>query len=190
MATDQQVKVSESFLRITLPHIFNDATFVANEHIVDTPRRFVQTLQQLTSPEPFEFTIFETDHDEMIVVKDIDFVSLCAHHIIPFVGRAHVGYLPRGRLCGLSKIARAVRFEASTLTVQEDLTTRIANFLELKLSPHGVAVVLEAEHMCMALRGVKASGSTTTTSKMTGAFADHTRLARSEFLQLIGRNHV
>jgi GTP cyclohydrolase I len=175
---------------MTLPHIFNDATFVANEHIAETPRRFVQMLQQMTSPEPFEFTTFDTEHDEMVVVRDIDFVSLCAHHIVPFIGKAHIGYIPRGQLCGLSKIARTVRFEAATLTVQEDLTARIANFLELKLVPHGVAVVLEAEHMCMALRGVKAPGALTTTSKMTGAFADHTRLARSEFLQLIGRPHV
>ena len=145
-------------------------------------------LQQLTSPEPFEFTTFDTEHDEMVVVKDIDFVSLCAHHIVPFVGKAHIGYVPNGNLCGLSKIARTVRHEASTLTVQEDLTASIANILELKLRPQGVAVVLEAEHMCMALRGVKAPGSLTTTSTMRGVFADHTRLARSEFLQLIGRN--
>jgi len=189
MATDQEVKVSEAFLRIALPHIFNDATFAVNEHITDTPRRFVQMLQQMTSPEPFEFTTFESMSDEMIVVRDIDFVSLCVHHIVPFIGKAHVGYVPRGRMVGLSKIARTVRFEAATLTVQEALTARIANFLELKLEPHGVAVVLEAEHMCMALRGVKASGSVTTTSTMRGVFADHERLARSEFLQLIGRNH-
>src|SRR3954471_7932513 len=117
------------------------------EHGIGTPERFVKMLKQLTTPEEFEFTTFESDSDEMIVCKDITFSSLCAHHIVPYMGKAHVAYIPQGRIVGLSKIPRTVRYHASDLTVQEELTKDIANHLESQLDPLGVAVVMEAEHM-------------------------------------------
>lgn len=156
-----------------------------SEHHRDTPNRFANMLRDLTHQEPFKFTTFESDSDEMVIVKDIDFHSLCAHHIVPFIGRAHVAYIPNGKLVGISKIARTIRFHAADLTVQEELTQTIAKDLAEHLEPVGVAVVMEAEHMCMTLRGVKAPGAKTITSCMLGAFADHDKQARSEFLSLI-----
>lgn len=156
-----------------------------SEHSIDTPKRLVKMLHELTTPEPFNFTTFESDSDEMIIVKDITFSSLCAHHTAPFVGRAHIGYVPDGRIAGLSKFARAVRYCAKAFTVQEELTSDIYIMLEDRLSPQGLAVVLEAEHMCMTIRGVQAPGTKTITSKMGGVFAQHDRLARQEFLNLI-----
>lgn len=144
-------------------------------------------LRELTTPEAFDFTTFDSESDEMVIVRDIPFNALCAHHIIPFVGIAHIGYVPNGRLAGLSKFGRLVRHHAAALTVQEELTADIASSIELALSPAGVAVVLEAEHLCMTIRGVQMPGTKTITSKMTGVFADHDRLARTEFLRLIGK---
>jgi len=151
----------------------------------ETPLRFARMLVELTTHEPFKFTTFESDADEMVVIRDISFVSLCAHHIVPFVGVAHIGYVPNGKVGGLSKFARVVRQMAKGLWNQENLTTAIAVNLEEHLHPLGVAVVLSAEHLCMTIRGVQAPGTTTTTSKMTGCFADHSKMARSEFLGLI-----
>lgn len=156
-----------------------------SEHFAKTPERFVTMLRELTHQEPFNFTTFESSADEMIVVKDIDFVSLCAHHIVPFMGKCHIGYVPAGQIAGLSKFARTVKTLAKDLTVQEELTNKIAEFLVDRLDPKGVAVVMEAEHLCMTIRGVQAPGTKTITSKMTGVFADHNRLARSEFLGLV-----
>jgi GTP cyclohydrolase IA len=178
------------------------------EHLANTPERFVQMLKELTTPPDIKWKTFASEADEMVVVKDIPFSSLCAHHLVPFTGRAHVAYVPNGRICGLSKLARVVHHFAAALQVQEELTSQIANYLNDKLSvmeevydghlpsdgpaydqhyPIGVAVVLEAEHFCMALRGVKVHGTSTVTSKMLGCFADHSRQARTEFLQLIRR---
>lgn len=159
-----------------------------DEHFQKTPERFVKMLRELTTPEPFEFTTFESKADEMIVVKDINFVSVCAHHIVPFMGKCHIGYVPAGQIAGLSKFARLVKNSAKDLTVQEELTNRIGDELIDKLDPKGVAVVMEAEHLCMTIRGVQSPGTKTVTSKMTGVFADHDRLARQEFMNLIGRN--
>lgn len=157
-----------------------------NEHFTDTPKRFVNMLRELTHQEEFNFTTFESAADEMIVIKDIEFVSLCAHHIVPFMGKCHIAYVPAGQIAGLSKFARTVKTLAKDLTVQEELTNKIGNFLIDKLDPKGVAVVMEAEHLCMTIRGVQSPGTKTITSMMTGVFADHNRLARQEFLNLIG----
>lgn len=154
-------------------------------HMEKTPLRFAKMLQDLTTPEPFEFTTFESDSNEMVICKDITFHSLCAHHIVPYMGVAHVAYIPNGRIVGLSKIPRAVRNHAASLSVQEELTSSITDTFEQTLNPIGVAVVMEAEHMCATLRGVKAAGMKTITSCMRGAFADHDKQARSEFLHFI-----
>jgi GTP cyclohydrolase IA len=184
------VKAARAFLRIALPNIREtawegDGSHAPDQHLKGTPERFLKMLRELTTPEKFEFTTFESRSDEMVVMKDIDFVSLCAHHVIPFIGKAHVAYVPNGKIVGLSKIARLVKSKARTLTVQEELTTAIADKLFAELLPKGVAVVMEAEHMCMTIRGVQAAGTKTITSCMYGAFADHTRQARSEFLAFI-----
>jgi GTP cyclohydrolase I len=165
--------------------VWGDRFDLNDEHFKDTPLRFIKMLRELTDPEPFDFTTFESSADEMIVVKDIDFVSLCAHHIVPFMGKCHIGYVPAGRIAGLSKFPRLVRHQAKTLTVQEELTNNIANKLLDILDPKGIAVVMEAEHLCMSIRGVQSPGTKTITSSMKGVFADHNRLARSEFMALI-----
>jgi len=180
----------EGYLDDPAYHIQEFLTFVGvtdEEVIKNTPRRFTDAFREMlgTHDAYWEFTTFESKCDEMVIVKDISFVTLCAHHLLPFVGHAHVGYIPQGRIAGLSKIARCVRSVARGLWAQEDLTMDIATYLEEKLAPKGVAVVLEAEHTCMAIRGVKADGSKTTTSALRGVFRDNTNNARAEFLGLI-----
>jgi GTP cyclohydrolase I len=152
-----------------------------------TPTRFVQALKEMTTPEQFEFTVFESEDHDMVTEFGIPFVSLCRHHVLPFTGVAHVAYVPNKRMAGLSKLARTVQSVARSLQTQEQLTAQIANYLELKLEPKGVGVVMEAEHMCMALRGVRASGIKTRTATMRGVFADHTRTAKAEFMSGIDR---
>lgn len=157
-------------------------------HIQETPARYVSMLRELTTPCPIKWKTFPSEGDEMIVVSDIDFVSLCAHHLLPFIGKAHIGYVPNGQIAGLSKFARVVKHYAANLQVQERLTRQIAEFLANSLGePRGVAVVVEAEHFCMSIRGVQSPGAITTTSCMKGVFEDHSRLARSEFLHLIDK---
>lgn len=156
-----------------------------NQHMVDTPERFVKMLRELTTPEEFNFTTFESDSNQMVVCKNIDFHSLCAHHIVPYIGRAHVAYIPQGRIVGLSKIPRLVQAKAASLSVQEELTRFIADDLESLLTPMGVAVIMDAKHLCAGIRGVECPNMDTITSEMRGVFADHDRLARSEFLQFI-----
>lgn len=161
---------------------------ISDDHGSRTPERFVRMLKELTTPEEFEFTTFPNDGvDEIITVRDIPFVSVCNHHVIPFVGKAHIGYIPDEYIVGLSKFARVVRYYSRRLQVQERLTQQIADFLEDELCPLGVAVVLEAEHMCMTVRGVQTPGSLTITSAMKGVFSDHDRTAKSEFMRLIGK---
>lgn len=154
-------------------------------HMERTPARFANMLLELTTPVAFEFTTFPSTIDEMVVVQDIPFYTLCAHHIIPFFGYAHVAYVPDGTIAGLSKFARTVKYFAKGLWVQEELTAQIADFLEQKLQPRGVAVVMQAEHLCMTMRGVQVPGAKTTTSAMRGVFLDPEREARAEFLSLI-----
>lgn len=158
------------------------------EHMKDTPARFVRMMKELTTSEPYKFTTFESTSDEMITLSPIPFYTLCAHHVIPFYGRAYIGYVPREKLAGLSKFARLVKGAAKGLWVQEELTAAIASMLEHLLEPHGVAVILRGEHMCMSMRGVNMPGVLTQTAAMRGVFADHTRTAKAEFLEAI-RDH-
>ena len=163
-----------------------ESTWEGRSDVAKTPKRFVEMLWELSAPEEFEFTTFESDNDEMVIVQDIPFVSLCAHHICPFMGVAHIGYVPTNKTAGLSKLVRTVEYMSKGLWSQEDLTDAISDFLISHLDPLGAAVVMQGEHTCMTIRGVKTSGALTTTSSMTGCFADHDRLARTEFLSLIG----
>jgi GTP cyclohydrolase I len=156
-----------------------------DEHGRGTPARFARMLREMTTPEEFEFTTFPSTSDEMVSMKDIPFVSVCNHHIIPFVGVAHIGYVPDEKIVGLSKLARTVHFYAKRLQVQENLTTQIADYLMENLAPQGVAVVLEAEHFCMTVRGVGIPGVTTRTAAMRGVFADHSKTAKAEFMSMI-----
>jgi GTP cyclohydrolase I len=167
---------------------------MSTEHGKDTPKRFAQMLEDLTackysSGEHMETCIkwktFESTNDEMIVVQDITFTSVCNHHVVPFMGVAHVAYVPHRRIAGLSKFARVVRHFARRLQVQEQLTTDIADYLGGHLEPAGVGVIIKAEHLCMTIRGVESPGTKTTTSAMRGVFADHARTAKAEFLSFI-----
>jgi len=155
----------------------------------DTPRRIARMYSELLTPEPFDATTFPNDggYDELVVARDIPFHSLCEHHLLPFTGVAHVGYLPGERIIGLSKLARVVDHFARALQVQERLTTQVANWLQAELSPQGVGVVLEAEHACMTIRGVQKPGATTVTSALHGLVRDDPR-TRQEFLALTGRH--
>ena len=158
---------------------------LASESVRDTPRRMAQMYAELLNAAPFSPTTFPNDggYDELVVVTGIPFHSLCEHHLLPFVGVAHVAYLPGERIVGLSKLARVVEYYARALQVQERLTTQIADWLESELHPRGVGVVLEAEHMCMTLRGVQKPGTKTVTSALHGLVRDDPR-TRQEFLTL------
>jgi len=157
--------------------------------LVDTPRRVAAMYEELLTPKDFNPTTFPNDdgYDELVLSKDIPFTSLCAHHALPFSGSAHVGYLPGERILGLSKLARIVHYFSHSLQVQERLTKQIADWLETELSPRGVGVVIEAEHLCMTIRGVQATGSKTVTSTMYGLLRERVA-TRQEFLSLIGSN--
>ena len=158
------------------------------EALRDTPRRVASTFAELLEPTPFRATTFPNDggYDELVVVSDIAFSSLCEHHLLPFVGVAHVGYLPGERIVGLSKLPRLVEHRARRLQVQERLTSEVADWLERTLRPRGVGVVMEATHMCMSLRGVRQPGALTTTSALRGRLREDPR-TRQEFFELIGR---
>lgn len=151
----------------------------------DTPARMVASLSELLTPREFTPTAFANDegYDEMVLARSIPFSSLCEHHVLPFVGVAHVAYLPGERILGLSKLARVVEHFSRGLQVQERLTVQIADWLDDSLSPRGVGVVLEAEHLCMSIRGVRSTGSRTLTSRVTGVLREDPR-ARQEFFAL------
>jgi GTP cyclohydrolase IA len=158
---------------------------LADPTLADTPRRVAASLAELLTPTAFEPTTFPNDegYDELVLARDIPFHALCAHHLLPFHGVAHVAYLPGERIVGLSKLARVVDKFARDLQVQERLTVQVAGWLQETLAPKGVGVVLEAEHMCMALRGVRKTGSRTVTSALHGLVRDDPR-TREEFLRL------
>jgi GTP cyclohydrolase I len=158
---------------------------LTDENLAETPRRMAQALIELTTASDFELTTFpnEEGYDELVLVQDIPVQSLCEHHMLPFIGVAHVGYLPGGRILGLSKFARMVDLHARQPQTQERLTKRIADHLERSLHPKGVGVVIEAEHTCMSLRGARAVGARTVTSTLFGQLRDDQR-SRAEFLQL------
>lgn len=175
---------AEVLLRITTGLDLSDI------HGKETPQRFVAMLKEMTTPEPIKWKTFKNDDmDEMIIEMGIPFVSLCNHHVIPFFGMAHIGYVPDKLVVGLSKLARVVQHYAKGLQVQERLTMQTANYIMTNLKPRGVAVVLEAEHMCMTIRGAKAPGAKTSTSAMLGVFGDHERTAKAEFLSRINGRH-
>ena len=159
------------------------------EALRDTPRRMVDAYAELLTPAPFRPTTFPNDqgYDELVLVRSIPFHSLCMHHVLPFHGVAHVGYLPGRRIVGLSKLARVVELFARDLQVQERLTTQIADWIQEQLEPKGVGVVLEAEHLCMSMRGVQTFGAKTVTSALHGLVRDDPR-TRQEFLALTTRS--
>jgi GTP cyclohydrolase I len=156
-----------------------------SEHLADTPRRVAHAFHEMLTPREFDLTTFPNDegYDELVLARQIPVQSLCEHHLLPFRGVAHVGYLPAGRILGLSKLARVVELFARDLQVQERLTTQVAGWLQEHLEPKGVGVVIEAEHLCMSLRGVQAVGSRTVTSALHGVLREDAR-ARQEFFTL------
>jgi GTP cyclohydrolase I len=175
---------AEDAVRALLTALGQDAD---SEHLRDTPRRVAASYAELLTPEPFTLTTFPNDggYDELVLVRDVPFRSLCEHHLLPFHGVAHLAYLPQERIVGLSKLARVVEHFARGLQVQERLTRQIADCLQENLRPLGVAVVLEAEHLCMSLRGVRAHGARTLTSALLGLHR-HDPATRQEFFALTG----
>ena len=179
----------EEAVRTLLVEIGEDPS---REGLVRTPERVRRMYDELTAgyhvdPDALiNGACFNVDYDEMVVVRDIEFFSLCEHHLLPFTGHAHVGYLPRGRVIGLSKIPRIVDMYAHRLQVQERLTVQVADFLMERLEPKGVACVIEATHLCTMMRGVRKQEATMVTSSMTGTFRRDAR-TRAEFMGLIGK---
>ena len=164
------------------------------EGLIDTPKRAAKAMQYLchgyqqSLEEIVNGALFESDNDEMVIVKDIELYSLCEHHLLPFIGKAHVAYIPTGKVLGLSKVARIVDMYARRLQIQENLTKQIADAIARVTNAAGVAVVIEAKHMCMMMRGVEKQNSVMSSSVMLGAFRESCN-TRHEFLQLIGRNN-
>jgi len=168
----------------------------AREGLVETPARVIRAMGEHfagyeQNPETYLSKVFEevAGYDDLVLVSDIEVMSHCEHHMVPFVGKCHVAYIPNGRVVGLSKIARVVDVYAKRLQVQEKLTAQIANTLQEVLQPRGVAVVIEAAHQCMTTRGVHKSDVTMVTSRMLGAFRDNGE-TRREFLSMIGRTSI
>jgi GTP cyclohydrolase IA len=160
---------------------------LTDESLRDTPARMAHAYAELLTPAPFDLTTFPNteSYDELVVVRAIPFHSMCQHHLLPFVGVAHVGYLPDDRILGLSKLARVIELFARNLQVQERLTKQAADWLQDHLAPKGVGVVIEAEHLCLSLRGVQTAGARTVTSALHGAVRDDPR-TRQEFLAAAG----
>lgn len=164
------------------------------EGLLDTPKRAAKAMQYLchgyqqSLDEIVNGALFESDNDEMVIVKDIELYSLCEHHLLPFIGKAHVAYIPTGKVLGLSKVARIVDMYARRLQIQENLTKQIADAIQRVTNAAGVAVVIEAKHMCMMMRGVEKQNSVMSSSVMMGAFRESCN-TRHEFLQLIGRSN-
>ena len=165
----------------------------SREGLVKTPMRVAKAMQTLTrgyfedAHQVLRDALFKEDYNQMVIVKDIDFYSMCEHHMLPFYGKAHVAYIPNGYITGLSKVVRVVDILSHKLQVQERLTQQIKDCIQETLQPLGVMVVIEASHMCMQMRGIEKQNSITTTSDFTGAFADKT--TRDEFLNLIENRH-
>lgn len=183
---DQQTPTLASYYKNIIGLLGED---INREGLIDTPERVAKAMQFLTSgysqdpQEVLRKALFKEEYKQMVIVKDIDFYSLCEHHMLPFWGKAHVAYIPNGYITGLSKIPRIVDIFSRRLQVQERLTTQIKDCLQDTLNPLGVMVVIEAQHMCMQMRGVQKQNSTTTTSDFTGAF--NQAKTREEFINLI-----
>ncbi len=165
---------------------------INREGLVDTPARAAKAFRFLNNgyekslEEVLNGAIFEADTEDMVIVKDVELYSLCEHHLLPFIGKCHIAYIPDGKVLGLSKLARIVDMYARRLQIQEKLTKQIANAVEKSINAKGVAVVIEAKHLCMMMRGVEKQNSVMTTSVMTGIFRED-RSTRVEFLNLINR---
>lgn len=178
----------EEAVRMILEAVGEDPN---REGLLDTPKRVARMYEEIFSginkdPKEQFSVVFSEDHEELVLVKDIPFFSTCEHHLVPFFGKAHIGYIPRGgRVTGLSKLARAVETVARRPQLQERITSTVADSIVESLDPYGVIVVIEAEHMCMTMRGVKKPGSKTVTSAVRGVFAEDVA-ARAEALSLIG----
>jgi GTP cyclohydrolase I len=180
---DIDLPAAERAVRALLVALGRDVT---DPGLIETPRRVAAAYAELLAHEPVTLTTFPNDdgYDELVVVREIPFHSLCMHHLLPFHGVAHVAYLPGERIVGLSKLARVVELFACGLQVQERLTQQVADWLQTQVGPKGVGVVIEAEHLCMSLRGVQKSGARTTTSALLGLLRDDAR-TRQEFLALV-----
>lgn len=169
--------------------LLNVGEDITREGLEKTPQRAAKAIHYLTHGYKMDANailksaLFNEDHSEIVIVKDIELYSLCEHHLLPFYGKAHIGYIPNGKIAGLSKFARVVDVFARRLQVQERLTIQIRDCINEVLQPQGVAVVVEAKHLCMMMRGVQKQNSVTTTSAYTGAFGDH--VTRNEFLKLL-----
>lgn len=182
----------ETYFKQIIQAIGEDVT---RDGLKDTPKRASKALQFLT--QGYELSVdkivngalFEVDNDEMIIVKDIELYSLCEHHLLPFIGKCHVAYIPKGKVIGLSKIARLVDMFARRLQVQERLTKQIAETVLQVTNARGVGVIIEAKHLCMMMRGVEKQNSVMTTSVMLGGFREDTR-TRSEFLNLVSKSSL
>jgi len=161
--------------------------------LVDTPKRMEKSMAFLTRgyeqtvTDVLHNALFDVDYDEMVIVKDIEYFSMCEHHLLPFFGKAHIAYVPNGKVIGLSKTARLVDVFARRLQEQERLTSQVADAIEEAIHPQGVAVILEAQHLCMMMRGVEKQHSSTVTSAMLGVFKTQTQ-TRNEFLSLVRRH--
>lgn len=172
---------SQELIKTLLENIGEDTSRAG---LLDTPKRCVKMYEELLSKTNFDpkeeiNTFFESDNDEPILVKDIQFYSLCEHHMLPFYGVCHIAYVPNNKkITGLSKLARLVESASRRLQIQEDMTLMLVNAIEEQLQPKGVYVIIEAEHMCMAMRGIKKIGSKTVTSKKTGIFLEDTELVK------------
>jgi GTP cyclohydrolase I len=186
-----QARIEES-MREILTNIGEDPN---REGLLNTPNRVARMYDELTAGyhvDPVKLVngaVFNVDYDELVLVKDIDYYSMCEHHMLPFFGKAHVAYIPNRKVIGLSKIPRIVEMYARRLQIQEQMTSQIAQFLQETLNPKGVAVVLEGAHMCAMMRGVKKENTKMTTSKMTGIFKDNPK-TRAEFMQLLNNNSL
>ena len=182
----------QDIIRTLLAEVGEDPS---REGLLDTPRRVEKSLRFLTSGYDADLdavingALFTVEYNEMVIVRDIDFYSLCEHHLLPFFGKCHIAYIPDGKVLGLSKIPRLVDVFARRLQVQERLTLQVAETLRTRVAPLGVAVVMEATHLCMAMRGVEKQNSVTTTSAMLGVFHEDAR-TRHEFLELIRRRQT
>jgi GTP cyclohydrolase I len=182
--TDVDVPDAENAVAALLRALGRDP---ADPHLVDTPRRVADAYAELLTAPPFDLTTFPNDegYNELVMATAIPVQSLCEHHLLPFTGVAHIGYLPGERILGLSKLARVLDLFARDLQVQERLTQQVADWLQDNLDPRGVGVVIEAEHLCMSLRGVRARGARTTTSALHGLVREDAR-SRQEFFALTG----
>lgn len=187
--TDPMLPKLEASYRSIIETIGEDAT---REGLVDTPKRAAKAIQFLTQGYRQDLdtiingAIFESDNDEMVIVRDIELYSLCEHHLLPFIGKCHIAYLPNGKVLGLSKFARIIDMFARRLQIQENLTLQIAQAVQEVTGARGVGVVIEAKHMCMMMRGVEKQNSVMTSSVMLGAMRS-SQATRSEFLTLIGK---